>query len=160
MVQYVFVNVLHPGKTEKEIGSQSPPHLWMELSCLGWSDTILLDRESVNAALCVQATQSVQSTPAVCPPSPFPKSPPQVWSRPRDRGPLLYVQASTELWAQRWTLGQPQLAGWLATPPRSLLYLPSECVNLYKWCENSSINVYQENIGRKTKKWFLFKLLL
>lgn len=29
-------------------------------------------------------------------------------------------------------------------------FLSSECVNLYTWCENSSINVYQEN-GTKTK---------
>lgn len=32
----------------------------------------------------------------------------------------------------------------------SCTFLSSECVNLYTWCENSSINVYQEN-GTKTK---------
>lgn len=67
---------------------------------------------------------------------------------------LTYVP---ELWAQRWTLGQlaalPLPAGPLLFRGRSCTFLSSECVNLYTWCENSSINVYQEN-GTKTKKRF------
>jgi len=30
-------------------------------------------------------------------------------------------------------------------------FLSSECVNQYRWCDNSSINVYQEN-GTRTKQ--------
>lgn len=72
---------------------------------------------------------------------------------------LTYVP---ELWAQRWTLGQlaalPLPAGPLLFRGRSCTFLSSECVNLYTWCENSSINVYHEN-WTKAKKC-LFKMMI
>lgn len=67
---------------------------------------------------------------------------------PRDVWPLPHVQVwtmSTKVnFGTRDTADVPLFCGCSCT------FLSSECVNLYTWCENSSINVYQEN-GTKTK---------
>lgn len=68
--------------------------------------------------------------------------------RPWDVWPLPHVQVwtmSTKVnFGTRDTADVPLFCGCACT------FLSSECVNLYTWCENSSINVYQEN-GTKTK---------
>lgn len=71
--------------------------------------------------------------------------------RPWDVWPLPHVQVwtmSTKVnFGTRDTADVPLFCGCSCT------FLSSECVNLYTWCENSSINVYQEN-GTKIKKCY------
>ena len=65
-----------------------------------------------------------------------------------------HVQVWT-IWAQRWILGQetPLTCPFLCDG--ACTFLSSECVNLYTWCENSSINVYQREWNKDKKCYFL-----
>lgn len=146
-----------------EIERENRTHSWMDRSCLGcvrqdstwtqsrWKQTpVCLQQSHVclygALLLSVPVAESLRDlTETIC--------------------PLTFSRTSMyrpELWAQRWTLGQlaalPLPAGPLLFRGRSCTFLSSECVNLYTWCENSSINVYHEN-WTKAKKC-LFKMMI
>lgn len=156
---YVSINVLHPGKSKKRErereenrvtrcrctpGSASLP--------FGLYRTLLHpDREPMNAALCVRAhtvCPQYHCWVLVCVRAVGVGGLVRKLRRPWDIWPLPHVQVwtmSTKVnFMTRNAADVPLFCGCSCT------FLSSECVNLYTWCENSSINVYQEN-GTKTK---------
>lgn len=143
----VLINTCFAPWTSKEVKNNNT-HSWKQFICLGFVGHSLTWTESQRTLqiLCVRAhTVWVLVRMCVCA-----LGVGGLAGSFTDSGTFgLCPMCRSELWAQRWIMGRdaadvPLFCGCSCT------FLSSECVNLYMWCENSSINVYQEN-GTKTK---------
>lgn len=148
-------NVSHPGKS-KERKKKKPSHTlslhsWIPLCGSGSSDSPSSGQKAHESSALCAGPHSLCRVPllsvslCVCGRCGWPVRK-RRWAR--DIWPLPHVQVwtmSTKVnFVTRDAADVPLFCGCSCT------FLSSECVNLYTWCENSSIIVYQEN-GTKTK---------